>query len=224
MNENLESTVRLTARDVSMAYGFRSIFTRRTVDVVAGRPLAVVGSNGSGKSTFLRVLAGVLTPTAGTVELHVRGQALSDDQRVHAVGLVSPDLSLYPPLTARETLAFLGRVRGLTPEAPIDASLDRVGLLARADDFVSTFSTGMRQRLRIATAILHDPPVLLLDEPGATLDEGGRDLVAALVADPLRVVVVATNDPDEAALCVDRFSLSASESENRHADLSTSGA
>lgn len=218
MNEERESTVRVRAHGVSMAFGFRSIFRDRSVTVVSGRPLAVTGANGSGKSTFIRVLAGVLTPTSGTVEIDVGGTRVEENQRVHTVGLVTPDLALYPPLSARETLGFLARVRGLGPLAPIDASLDRVGLLSRADDLVSTYSTGMRQRLRIATALLHDPPVLLLDEPGATLDEGGRDLIASLVSDDSRAVVVATNDPGEAALCADTFSISAREGQNGDSD------
>ncbi len=125
-----------------------------------------------------------------------------DDERAHRVGLVTPDLALYPQLSARETLDFLVRVRGLALDASgVMAVLARVGLGERADDRVATFSTGMRQRLRIATALLHDPPLLLLDEPGATLDASGRDVVASLVADPARAVVLATNDPEEAALC-----------------------
>ena len=185
-----------------------------------GTPLAVIGPNGAGKSTLVRILAGVLTPTGGRVELGIGGQTVAVDQHAHRVGLVTPDLALYPPLTARETLSFLARVRGIdSPEAVIAGTLERVGLAERADDRVATFSTGMRQRLRIGTALLHDPPVLLLDEPGATLDPSGRDLVADLVADSSRVVVLATNDPDEAGLCTERLDVSACVRKRDHPDL-----
>ncbi|HEX8385758.1 MAG TPA: ABC transporter ATP-binding protein [Rubricoccaceae bacterium] len=193
-----------------MRYGRRRLFEGLTVEVEPGAPLAVVGPNGSGKSTLLLVLAGVVAPTAGAVRLTVDGRGVPDDERPLRVGLVAPSLQLYEPLTARENLTFLARARGLADAAVrVDGALDRVGLLARADEPLATFSTGMRQRMRLAAAVLHRPAVLLLDEPGATLDAEGRALVAALIAEPGPVVVVATNDPDEAALCPRRLTLAA---------------
>ena len=189
-----------------MRYGRRRLFEGLTFSVEPGAPLAVVGANGSGKSTLLLVLAGVVAPTAGRVALSVGGRDVPDDARPLAVGLVAPALQLYEPLTARENLAFLAQARRLEA-ASVEAALERVGLLPRADEPLSTFSTGMRQRMRIAAAVLHRPAVLLLDEPGATLDAAGRALVAGLVAEPGAVVVVATNDPDEAALCPRRLTL-----------------
>jgi len=191
-----------------MRFGRRRLFDDLTVAVEPGAPLAVVGSNGSGKSTLLLLFAGLLAPTGGAVRLEVEGRAVEPRDVPRAVGYVAPALDLYDALTARETLAFLARARAL-PEAAvrIDATLARVGLADRADDPVAAFSTGMRQRLKLATAILHDPPVLLLDEPGATLDAAGRDLTASLVGDASRVLVLATNDPAEAALCSRRVEL-----------------
>ncbi|MEM6326096.1 MAG: ABC transporter ATP-binding protein [Bacteroidota bacterium] len=201
-----EHTTHLRAVNVSMHYGFRRVLRDVSLEVRPGEPLAIVGPNGSGKSTLTRILAGVLTPTAGRVDLIVGGARVETEDHAHRIGLVTPDLNLYPPLTARETLDFLARVRG-TPRTAIAPVLERVGLADRADDRVQTFSTGMRQRLRLATALLHDPPVLLLDEPSATLDPAGRDLVTALVGDASRVVVVATNDAAEVALCARSFSV-----------------
>ncbi len=189
-----------------MRYGRHRLFEGLSFAVEAGAPLAVTGTNGAGKSTLLRVLAGLLTPLAGAVRLTAGGTEIAVRDLPRTVGFVAPALALYDPLTAREHLAFLARARGLPPPDS-DARLDAVGLAGRADEPVSTFSTGMRQRLRLATALLHDPPALLLDEPGATLDAGGRALVASLVADASRVVVVATNDPAEAALCARTLSL-----------------
>ncbi|MEM0963408.1 MAG: ABC transporter ATP-binding protein [Bacteroidota bacterium] len=193
---------RLVADQLSMRFGRRRLFDGLTVAVEPGDPLAVVGPNGAGKSTLLLLFAGLLTPTGGTVRLDLDGTPVEPRDVPRSVGYVAPALDLYDALTARETLAFLARARALDSASQrVDATLDRVGLAARAEDPVGAFSTGMRQRLRIATALVHDPPVLLLDEPGATLDAAGRDLIASLVADDARVVVLATNDPAEAQLC-----------------------
>ncbi len=191
-----------------MRFGRRRLFDGLSVAVEPGAPLAVVGANGSGKSTLLLLWAGLLAPTGGQARLEVDGATVPARDVPLRVGFVAPALDLYDALTARETLAFLARARSLPDAANrVAATLARVGLGDRADDPVAAFSTGMRQRLRIATALVHDPPVLLLDEPGATLDAAGRDLIAALVADPSRVVVLATNDPVEAGLCARRVEL-----------------
>ena len=191
-----------------MRFGRRRLFDGLSVAVEPGAPLAVLGANGSGKSTLLLLFAGLLAPTGGEARLEVDGAAVPARDVPLRVGYVAPALDLYDALTARETLGFLVRARAL-PDAVrrVGATLARVGLADRADEPVAAFSTGMRQRLRIATALVHDPAVLLLDEPGATLDAAGRDLTASLVADASRVVVLATNDPTEATLCPRRVEL-----------------
>ena len=195
--------VRLEADALLMRFGRRVLFRDLTLAARTGEPLAVVGANGSGKSTLLKLLAGVLSPVAGAVRLVVDGRAVPEEERPLHVGFVAPYLQLYDPFSARENLRFLAAARRL-PDADgrIAHVLDRVGLAPRADDRLATYSTGMRQRLRLAAALLHAPPVLLLDEPSATLDAAGRALVADLVATSPAAVVVATNDEAEAALCV----------------------
>ncbi|HYE96696.1 MAG TPA: ATP-binding cassette domain-containing protein [Rubricoccaceae bacterium] len=198
----------LTAADLAMRFGRRLLFRGLSFEAVPGAPLAIVGSNGAGKSTLVRILAGVLTPVAGEVRLVVSGQPVAAAARPRRVGLVAPYLQHYDLFSARENLSFLARAYGISDAGPrIDAVLDRVGLLARADDRLATYSTGMRQRLRLAGALLPDPPVLLLDEPSATLDEAGQALVEGVIAMRNKVVVVATNDPAEAARCAHTVSL-----------------
>lgn len=200
-----DAPLALYAEGLAMRFGRRRLFAGVSFAVRPGAPVAIVGANGSGKSTLLKILAGVLVPTAGRVALSMDGRTIPDAERPRRVGFVAPYLQLYDPLTARENLAFLARARRLTP-ARVDAELEAVGLAARADDTVGTFSTGMRQRLRVAAARLHDPPLLLLDEPSATLDVAGRELVRTLL-DPGRLVVVATNDPSEVAWCTEAIDL-----------------
>jgi heme exporter protein A len=192
----------LTADAVGHRYGSLLLFRRLSFEMSGGDSLAVTGANGAGKSTLLRILAGVLAPKAGQVRLTVEGEAVAPEVHPQRVGLVAPALGLYDPLSARENLAFLARARRLSgAEARIDAVLSRVGLADRADDSVGTFSSGMRQRVKYAAALLAAPPLLLLDEPAANLDAAGRDMVEAVVAEQRGrggMVVVATNRADEA--------------------------
>ena len=144
--------------------------------------LAIVGPNGSGKTTLVKILAGLLPPTRGDVRIEREGRPLSDEERRSAVGWSGPDLAFYPELTASENLAFLRRVAGFpTHSEDMRSSLAAVGL-SEAGGPVEHFSTGMRQRLRIAFAFLLEPDAVLLDEPLSGLDAAGREAVGALVA------------------------------------------
>jgi heme exporter protein A len=149
----------------------------------------VSGANGTGKSTLLKIIAGLLRPEAGEVKFD------------GSCGYAAPDVQLYGELTGSENLAFFARLRGVFGSDHANL-LKQVGLPpARGRDFVSAYSSGMRQRLKLAVSLLGDPPLLIWDEPTATLDSAGRSLVSALLSQSLtagRIVVAATNDPDEA--------------------------
>ena len=195
----------LHADDLWMRFGQRVLFRRLSLKVRAGETLAVTGANGSGKSTLLRILAGVLQPRRGRVHLHVDGREVDGEFRPLHAGMVAPYLNVYDGFTARENLAFLARARRLSDaHSRIEAVLDQVGLLARADDLVSTFSSGMKQRVKVCAALLAEPPVLLLDEPSSNLDAPGRAMVEQVVEQQRErggLVVLATNDEREAAWC-----------------------
>lgn len=158
---------------------------------------AVAGQNGSGKTTLLKVLASLLRPGTGTVRVTRAGQALSGDQRRLAVGWAGPDLAMYDDFSARENLEFFLRAAGRPADAgAIARRLDFVGLSQAADRRVGAFSTGMKQRLKLAFSVLFDPPILLLDEPMLGLDSDGRAAVEAIIEERRRegVVVLASND------------------------------
>ncbi len=172
-----------------MAYGRRALFSEVTAEVAPGRCLVVSGANGAGKSTLLKIIAGLLRPETGRVEFNgPRGYA-------------APDVQLYGELTGAENLAFFARLRGIA-KSDSDELLKQVGLpAARGRDVVSAYSSGMRQRLKLAVSLLGNPPLLIWDEPTATLDGAGRAIADALLAESResgRIVVAATNDAVEA--------------------------
>ncbi len=196
---------KLTCENLAKRFGRRLVFREMSFCLEGGRTLAVTGANGSGKTTLLRILAGVLRPTAGRVGLEVSGSSVSAVRRPLCTGLVAPALGVYDGLTARENLAFLARARGLkAASSRIETLLAEVGLAGRADEPVRAYSSGMKQRVKYAAALLAEPPLLLLDEPSANLDAAGRTMVDHVVERHRAregLLVLATNDPQEAARC-----------------------
>jgi heme exporter protein A len=177
------------------AYGERTALADVTLRLDPGRTLAVFGPNGAGKSTLLRVLATLLRPHAGTVR--VLGHELPDEGwRVRGqVGFLGHEPLLYRELTGRENLRFHARLHG-APEERIGELLEQAGVAARADEPVHTLSRGLVQRLAVCRAVLHDPPLLLLDEPRANLDPGSVELVEPLIGRASgRTRVVTSHDP-----------------------------
>ena len=186
----------LRGKDLSKSYGRKVVFSGIAFDVGPGQTLLVTGRNGSGKSTLARILCGVLSPTAGTIALEPDpGENHAD--RVRLFGLVAPYLQVYEEFTAAENLALATRIRGGTPDtSAIRALLDRVGLGTRKDDAVRGYSSGMKQRVKYAMALIHGPDVLVLDEPMANLDAEGAAMVRDIMASHGKrgTLVVATND------------------------------
>jgi heme exporter protein A len=176
-------------------YGDREALADVSLTLEAGRTLVVFGPNGAGKTTLLRVLATLLRPHAGTVRL--LGHALPGEGWAvrGRVGFLGHAPLLYRDLTARENLRFHARLHGVGAER-VDALLEQVGLTRRADDPVHTYSRGMVQRAAVARAVLHDPELLLLDEPTANLDPHATELVEHLVGPSSgRTRVVTSHDP-----------------------------
>ncbi|NNJ09992.1 ABC transporter ATP-binding protein [Chloroflexales bacterium ZM16-3] len=190
----------LIVEELAASYGPRTVFASVSLRLRQGEVLVVSGANGSGKSTFLRLLAGLQQPAAGSAAYICAGRAWAPREAGPLIGWVAPDLALYRELTARENLRFFAQVRGLHPtDAAIDEMLEQIGLGGRGDDRLSAYSSGMAHRLRYAYALIHRPPVLLLDEPTVTLDTRGAEVVDQVIARQRRagIVVVATNDPRE---------------------------
>jgi heme exporter protein A len=185
---------------VGRAYGERIVLRDVSLTIPTGATLAVFGANGAGKTTLLRILAGLLRPQAGTVK--VLGKLLP--REAHAVrgriGLLGHEPMLYRDLPVRQNLEFHARLHGAAP-GRIDALLDAVGMRARAGEPVRSLSRGMVQRIAICRAVLHEPELLLLDEPFANLDPGATALVAPLLSGPTRVLI--SHDLEEGLAAAD---------------------
>ena len=176
-------------------YGERVALEGVTLAIPPGTTLVVFGPNGAGKSTLLRVLATLLRPHAGVAR--ILGRALPDEGWAvrGRIGLLTHEPLLYRDLSGRENLRFHARLHGVA-FARVEELLERVGLRLRADDRVNTYSRGMVQRLAVCRAVLHEPDVLLLDEPRANLDPAAADLVEPLIgAASGRTRVVTSHDP-----------------------------
>ena len=158
---------------VSRTFGRRRAVDGVTLSVPAGDCLALFGPNGAGKTTLLRLVAGLLKPSAGSVR--VSGRALRDDADARAqVGLISHQSMLYRALTARENVEFAARLYGVAdPRAAATRALELMRVAERGDSPVRALSRGLQQRISIARAVVHEPGVVLLDEPYTGLDAAG---------------------------------------------------
>jgi heme exporter protein A len=190
--------ISLTAADIGKDFNRRSIFRGISFSLVGGESLAITGRNGSGKSTLVKIISGLLSPTRGSVGYKLTGKALDSDAARGHIGL-------YDEFTALENLTVLSTIRsdrGITKER-VEANLREVGLWERRKDFVRTFSSGMKQRLKYAFALIHRPAVLILDEPTSNLDDEGIEMVRRVVEMQRQagLLIVATNDADEAGWC-----------------------
>jgi heme exporter protein A len=199
----------IEARGLVKRFGVKPVLRGLTFRVKSGEFVALIGPNGAGKTTFLRILATLSKPSAGEVfvaGLRLPGQAAEVRQRL---GVVAHQPLLYGDLTAEENLRFYSRMYGLSDgRARVDQVLRLVGLYPRKRDLVRQFSHGMQQRLAIGRAVLHDPQVLLFDEPHTGLDQEAAamlDDVLREVASRGRTVVMTSHDLARAAVMADRL-------------------
>ena len=199
--QSAQISIRL--ENVEHHFGLRRVFQGVSMQVQTGEIGVIMGANGAGKSTLLKIIAGLLPPTSGTAQVTVDGIELDAMQRRQVLGYVAPDLTLYRELTGVENLEFFARVRGIRLErSRLKTLLELVGLKGRGRDLVGAYSSGMRQRLKYAFALLGQPPILLLDEPTANLDVDGVAIVEQIIQTQRTrpgggLVIVATNEPRE---------------------------
>jgi len=200
----------LALRDICRRFGQTIAVDGLTLEVRAGEVFGLLGPNGAGKSTTIAIATGLLLPDSGSVDLLDMGSPSDPKVRMH-LGLAPQEITLYTELTARENLRFFADLYGVAnARARVDELLALVELDARATDRVSTFSGGMKRRLNLAAALVHDPKLVLLDEPTAGVDPQSRNRILELVrrlAGEGKTVVYTTHYMEEAAKICDRVGI-----------------
>ena len=195
----------LSFADVSRSFGRRWALNRVSFRCDAGEIVGLLGPNGAGKSTLLSIASAMVPASKGTVHY---GDRAADAELRGRIGMVGHDLYLYPELTAAENLDFFGRLHRLpNVAARVETALERAGLTERRDDPVLGFSRGMRQRLTLERALIHDPRLVLLDEPFTGLDDAASAALVTRLRD-LRargcIVLIATHDLETVEDVIDR--------------------
>jgi heme ABC exporter ATP-binding subunit CcmA len=200
----------IQTHELVKAFGLMPVLRKLDLGIERGESVALLGPNGSGKSTLLRLLCGLSKPSSGSIR--VGGWELPREAAaVRAqIGMVSHKPLLYENLNARENLRFFARLYNLPVaerEKRIDQLLERVGLARRAGDLIRTYSRGMQQRLSIARALLHDPEVLLFDEPYTGLDQVASAMLDEIALETRangRTLIMATHELDRAVRLASR--------------------
>jgi heme ABC exporter ATP-binding subunit CcmA len=198
----------LVLTDVSRHFGRRKVLNKVSLRCEAGEIVALLGPNGAGKSTLLSVIATLLEPSAGSISYGGAAARESGAALRARIGLLGHDLYIYPELSAAENLRFFARIYGLSDvERRIGEALDRAELEPRRDDPVAGYSRGMRQRLALERALLHEPRLVLLDEPFTGLDDAATAALRRRL-EGLRatgaIVLVTTHDLETIEGIIDR--------------------
>lgn len=198
--------MRIELEQVAKRYRREWILRRVTLIIEAGKRYAIEGPNGSGKSTLLRMLSGHLSPTKGTIKHLINDRKIDPDEVYRHLAYAAPYIELIEELTLQEGLRFHARFQAFLPGLDQAAIIDLLALPGSANKPIRHFSSGMKQRLKLALAICSDTPLLLLDEPTTNLDQQGIDWYLALIDRFIgeRTVVVASNVAVDFGFCEGR--------------------
>lgn len=197
--------VKLICSNLTKKYINKLVFKGVNFELVKGDSLAVTGCNGSGKSTLVKIISGLIKQSSGEIILTVNGKEIIQEKRFMHYGLISPYLNLYDELTAYENLKFFYKVKfnGGKDDEKIKDLLEKVKLINRKDDFVKDYSSGMKQRLKLAFSVLSNPAVLFMDEPRTNLDEEGISIAYKIAEEQKKrgILIIATNEKEDTGFC-----------------------
>ena len=200
--------LKLSAENISHSFNSGTVFRNLSCTVEKDSPLAITGSNGSGKSTLLKIISGLLNPAKGKVTITESGKLRNIHEEKTLISLYAPYINLYDELTGLENLRYFHRLR-FSDDTNYSLLLEKVGLKNSADKIYKSYSSGMKQRLRLAFAISGEPKILLMDEPTTNLDEAGSEIVLQVIQEQLNrgILVVASNVSSDLMFCTNKLDI-----------------
>ncbi len=196
----------LKAENISKAFSRnKTIISNINLELAAGKIIGVAGPNGSGKTTFLKILCGILKPTSGKVELKVDGGLIKNENYFQHFGYVAPYLNLYDEFTPIEHIKIMSGLTGTSfDNKKANVLLETFNLHKKKDDLIRTFSSGMNQRMKYILALQRETEILLFDEPMTNLDSAGVESIHEIIKEQTSAgagVIIATNDERDKLLC-----------------------
>lgn len=194
----------ITLQNLTKSFGRRLIFKDINTEFISGNIYGFAGSNGSGKSTLAKIVSGIISPTSGEI-IHKINDVLVISEKLHEnLGFVAPYLILYDEFSAEENLLHSLSIRGLKPDKDrIKYLLDEFNLYDRKDDLLKGYSSGMKQRIKFIFALIHNPQLLIFDEPTSNLDVKGKDSVYRIIEEESKqkLIILASNEESDLGLC-----------------------
>lgn len=198
------SNYSLEVSQLTKYFGRRLIFSNLNFRFVDNGIYGISGPNGSGKSTLVKILAGIIGANKGKVKHSINGKEIIEENIHNHIGFVSPYLVLYEEFSAEENLLMFAKIRGVEyNKKRVDYLFEKFLLLQRKDDFVKTYSSGMKQRLKFIFALMHSPKLIILDEPTSNLDDEGKNSVYEIIREEGKknIVLIASNEKSDLELC-----------------------
>ncbi|HMQ69258.1 MAG TPA: ABC transporter ATP-binding protein [Ignavibacteria bacterium] len=202
-------SIEIKCENLSKSFSGKNIFKGFSYNFTSGSSAVITGRNGSGKSTLVKVISNLIQPSKGSISVKIKDKQIPGTDYFRYTGLVSPYLNLYDELTGFENLTFFyelksdGKSAGSEKNEKIDFYLNKVNMYERRNDVIRTYSTGMKQKLKIAFALMNQPEILILDEPGSNLDKEGKDLIKNVCDEQKEkgLLILATNNEREKEYC-----------------------
>jgi ABC-type multidrug transport system ATPase subunit len=205
-------SIRLQCKEISKRYNRKIIFKNVNLELTENSSLVITGKNGSGKSTLLKVISHLIRLDKGSISLEINAKKIPAEKFYTKIGLFAPYLNLYDELSAWENLDFFYDLKVDKKEGKkekIKYLLEKVGLYNRRDDLIRNYSSGMRQRLKLAYSVLNSPALLLMDEPRTNLDEQGISVVYEIAEEQKKngILILATNEKEDTTICQSKLSI-----------------